>query len=102
MYTGIVQACLPISRLKKDEGLYSFSIPFSEDLMLDLETGASVSVNGVCFTVTGFADSEVSFDEQNNEGVNNKSLVKASIVSKSPQTIMQQPRPQTSQPVKNL
>lgn len=30
--------------------------------MLDLETGASVSVNGVCFTVTGFADSEVSFD----------------------------------------
>ena len=62
MYTGIVQACLPISRLKKDEGLYSFSIPFSEDLMLDLETGASVSVNGVCFTVTGFADSEVSFD----------------------------------------
>ena len=47
-------------------------------------------------------DSEVSFDEQNNEGVNEKSLVKASIVSKSPQTIMQQPRPQTSQPVKNL
>lgn len=47
-------------------------------------------------------DSEVSFDEQNNEGVNDKSLVKASIVSKSPQTIMQQPRPQTSQPVKNL
>lgn len=62
MYTGIVQACLPISRLTKNEGLYSFSIPFSEDLMLDLETGASVSVNGVCFTVTGFADSEVSFD----------------------------------------
>ncbi len=62
MYTGIVQACLPISRLTKNEGLYSFSIPFSEDLMLGLETGASVSVNGVCFTVTGFADSEVSFD----------------------------------------
>ena len=62
MYTGIVQACLPISQLEKQEGLYSFSIPFSEELVRDLETGASVSVNGVCFTVTGFKGYEVSFE----------------------------------------
>ena len=62
MYTGIVQACLPISHLEKQKGLYSFSIPFSKELRRDLVTGASVSINGVCFTVTGIKGSEVSFD----------------------------------------
>ena len=62
MYTGIVQSCLPITRLRKEEGLYSFSIPFTEELIHELETGASVSVNGVCFTVTGFDGDQVSFD----------------------------------------
>ena len=62
MYTGIVQACLPISQLEKWEGMYSFSIPFSEELLRDLETGASVSLNGVCFTVTGFKSNEISFE----------------------------------------
>ena len=62
MYTGIIQDCLPISHLEKQEGLYSFSIPFSKELLRDLKTGASVSVNGVCLTVTSIKGGEVSFD----------------------------------------
>ena len=62
MYTGIVQACLPIETLEKKEGLYSFTISFTEELLEDLETGASVSVNGVCFTVTGIDGNSVGFD----------------------------------------
>jgi len=62
MYTGIVQACLPISKIDKQEGLYSFSVCLTKELLGDLETGASVSVNGVCFTVTRLEGNEVSFD----------------------------------------
>ena len=62
MYTGIVQACLPISQIDRQNGLYSFSVRFTEQLLQDLETGASVSVNGVCFTVTSIKGDGVSFD----------------------------------------
>lgn len=62
MYTGIVQACLPVKSLVKKEGLYSFSIDFPVSLRDGLETGASVAVNGVCFTVTRMASGEIFFD----------------------------------------
>ena len=62
MYTGIVQACLPVKSLVKKEGLYSFSIDFPASLREGLETGASVAVNGVCFTVTRMASAEIFFD----------------------------------------
>lgn len=62
MYTGIVQACLPIKSLEKKEGLYTFSVEMQGSLKDDLETGASVSVNGVCFTVTKIDGDEVFFD----------------------------------------
>lgn len=62
MYTGIVQACLPVKSLVKKEGLYSFSIHFPASLREGLETGASVAVNGVCFTVTRMVSGEIFFD----------------------------------------
>jgi riboflavin synthase len=62
MYTGIVQDCLPIRSLEKKEGLYSFTISFPDSMLESLETGASVAVNGVCFTVTSISGSDVSFD----------------------------------------
>lgn len=52
MYTGIVQEQLAVTRVAKKEGLTTFTIAFPEHLMEGLETGASVAVNGVCFTVT--------------------------------------------------
>jgi riboflavin synthase len=62
MYTGIVQRMLPIAQIERKPGLMSFGLKFDPDLLVDLEEGASVAVNGCCFTVTGFDDSLVSFD----------------------------------------
>ena len=62
MYTGIVQACLPVKVLEKKEGLYTFSVELDGELMEGLQTGASVAVNGVCFTVTKIDQAEVFFD----------------------------------------
>lgn len=62
MYTGIIQACLPIKTLQKSPGLSSFSIVFTEDLLKNLQTGASISIDGVCLTVTKILNDEVFFD----------------------------------------
>ena len=62
MYTGIVQGCLPVVTLARKEGLCTFSVEFPDTLLMGLETGASVAVNGVCFTVTGIKGRAVTFD----------------------------------------
>ncbi|MFT4633867.1 MAG: riboflavin synthase [Candidatus Pseudothioglobus sp.] len=62
MYTGIVQAMLPIASLKKLPGLSTFSLVLPESMMAELETGASIAVNGTCFTVTVIDGTEVFFD----------------------------------------
>jgi len=62
MYTGIVQACLPIKTVSKKEGLTTFSVAMPEKLRQALETGGSVAVNGTCFTVTDIDGDTVSFD----------------------------------------
>src|SRR3990167_8145583 len=62
MYTGIIQACIPIVTVKKSLGLISFSICFPVELLVGLKTGASVSVDGVCLTVVKILENEVFFD----------------------------------------
>lgn len=62
MYTGIVQRMLPIAQLERKTGLMSFGLKFDSELLEGLEEGASVAVNGCCFTVTGFNEELVSFD----------------------------------------
>jgi len=62
MYTGIVRACLPIAEVEKLENLSRLSIVFSDELLFELELGASVAVNGVCLTVTDIQKGFVSFD----------------------------------------
>lgn len=62
MYTGIVQACLPVNSVDQKEGLMTFSIAIPAAHRKDLETGASVAVNGVCFTVTRIETDVVTFD----------------------------------------
>ena len=52
MYTGIVQEMLPIASVEMDGGIMRFAIDFPDALLTDLVVGASVSVNGTCFTVT--------------------------------------------------
>ena len=53
---------LPITSLTRKTGLMTFGIKFPPELLIDLQTGASVAVNGTCFTVTQIDDDEVYFD----------------------------------------
>ena len=62
MYTGIVQAMLPITTIDKKPGLMSFGFNLPMEMRDGLELGASVAVNGCCFTVTEIQDKTVLFD----------------------------------------
>ena len=62
MYTGIVRACLPIASIEKLDNLARFSIILSDELLFELELGASVAVNGVCLTVSAILEGSVFFD----------------------------------------
>ena len=62
MYTGIVQDCLPIKHIERQEGLMTFVVDMAGSIGEELETGASVAINGVCFTVTTIIETSVSFD----------------------------------------
>ena len=52
MFTGIVQGVGTIDAIKDHGELRTFSIAFPERFTDDIEIGASVSVDGVCLTVT--------------------------------------------------
>ncbi len=62
MYTGIVQALLPVQTLNAKPGLTSFCIAFPESLRQELELGASVAVNGLCLTVAKMDGASIWFD----------------------------------------
>lgn len=52
MFTGIVQATATVQTLHDQDGMRSFTLGFPPGFCQDLAIGASVSVNGVCLTVT--------------------------------------------------
>ena len=54
--------CYLLQVWNKKTGLTTFGIRFSDALREGLETGASVAVNGTCFTVTHLIEDEVFFD----------------------------------------
>jgi riboflavin synthase len=63
MFTGIVQAVATVSALVDRPGLRSFTLAFPAGFCDGLELGASVSVDGVCLTVTGrVGEDAASFD----------------------------------------
>lgn len=62
MFTGIVQAMLPVKAIAQREGMASLTIEFPDALLTGLETGASVALNGVCLTVTAIQEQDVTFD----------------------------------------
>ena len=53
---------LPVAVIDKKPGLMTFSLQFDEELLNELELGASVAFNGCCFTVTSIENGLVSFD----------------------------------------
>ena len=66
MYTGIVQANLPIDTVTRKSGLLTFALTLPLTLSDAVTEGGSIAVNGCCFTVTGMAPSgaglQVTFD----------------------------------------
>ena len=51
MYTGIVQANLPIDSVTRKPGLLTFAVILPEQLSEAVTLGGSIAVNGCCFTV---------------------------------------------------
>lgn len=62
MYTGIVQTVAPVENVVRHDGYTTFHIRFPDRLMNELQIGASVSVEGVCLSVTSMTGTEVTFD----------------------------------------
>lgn len=62
MFTGIVQACVPVEKLEKKTGLYTFAIEVSGNIMQGLRFGTSIAVDGVCLTVARIEGHLVYFD----------------------------------------
>lgn len=63
MFTGIVQGVATIEAIEDREGLRTFGLRFPQGFGKDLAVGASVSVDGVCLTVTGLLSPDsASFD----------------------------------------
>lgn len=62
MFTGIVQACVPVVSFKRDNGSATMVLAFPEDRIRGLQRGASVAVDGCCLTVTAIDTANVSFD----------------------------------------
>lgn len=62
MYTGIVQTVAPVTNIVRHDGYTQFHVELPERLMADLQIGASVSIEGVCLSVTTITDNRVTFD----------------------------------------
>ena len=62
MYTGIIQALCPVVEMIDKPGLKSFTVEMPTRLADGLQIGASVSIDGTCFTVTKIDGARVSFD----------------------------------------
>ena len=62
MFTGIVQGIAPIHSVIEKTNFKTHVIKMPQELLTDLEIGASVAHNGVCLTVTKIDKDLVSFD----------------------------------------
>ena len=63
MFTGIIQATATIAAFQDQGGMRSFTLAFPPGFCQDLAIGASVSVDGVCLTVTQLlSPTEAAFD----------------------------------------
>ncbi len=62
MFTGIVTHKAPILTSELRGGILRLTLDTPSGFTENLETGASIAVNGVCLTVVAFDESSVSFD----------------------------------------
>lgn len=62
MFTGIVTGTFPVVELTHKPGLTTFAVELDQAHVLGLQIGASVSLDGVCMTVTKIAGTRAYFD----------------------------------------
>lgn len=62
MYTGIIQATGQVKTIKRQPGLLDLTINCPAGFNRNLETGASVAVDGCCLTVVNFTESTIGFN----------------------------------------
>lgn len=62
MFTGIVQAKLPVAAIQHASDFATFVFEFPRELRAELKIGASVAFNGTCLTVRKIEAEQVSFD----------------------------------------
>ncbi len=62
MFTGIVQGIATVTQLARHENFMRLTLELPADHCENLQTGASIAVNGTCLTITGFSDQQVHFD----------------------------------------
>jgi riboflavin synthase len=62
MFTGIVQGIAQVAQVTERSGLRSLRLAFPRGFDAGLEVGASVSVDGVCLTVTARHEDAADFD----------------------------------------
>ncbi|OFS09486.1 riboflavin synthase [Hafnia sp. HMSC23F03] len=62
MFTGIVQGTAPVVSIDEKSNFRTHVVKFPQELLPDLELGASVAHNGCCLTVTKVEGELVSFD----------------------------------------
>ena len=62
MFTGITRGTFEVSRAERRDDLLRYAVKLAPELLEGLRAGASVSIDGVCQTVTGIAGDEVQFD----------------------------------------
>jgi riboflavin synthase len=62
MFTGIVQGTGQITAIDEQPGLRGLELTLDSRLLEQLAIGASVALDGVCLTVTGFSTSTIRFD----------------------------------------
>lgn len=64
MFTGIVQGIAQVLTISGGDHLKTITLRFPEKALANLIQGASIAINGVCLTVTGFdlSISEADFD----------------------------------------
>lgn len=62
MFTGIIRSVCPIVAIDHKEGLTRYAVQLPSEMCQELQTGASISIDGVCQTVVSIEDSIVWFD----------------------------------------
>lgn len=62
MYTGITRGLFPVVAVEDHPGFTRFTVQLSEALSRNVDTGASIAIDGVCCTVVAQSGASLSFD----------------------------------------